>query len=131
MRRGSAVRQSSGHDTRKRLHSSRGDEIIECASFEQLESLRNVSTSASSTVKSRFLSMSSTKKSRGSVPEIRVEQELSLAPETRQMSHDSFHSDRPVLPQPAYTIHGSQGFGANGSDGSFLISGGVLWRDID
>ena len=119
--RGSNVGLSSGHDVRKRSHSSRGDEFIECTSLEQPPSLPKVSTPEPSAVKSRFLNPFTTKRNTTGVPKIHVEQESSVAPERRQTSHDSWNSDNPMLPKPAYTVHSNEGLRANENDGSLLI----------
>jgi hypothetical protein len=119
--RGSNVGLSSSHDVRKRSHSFRGDEFIECTSLEQPPSLPKVSTPEPSAVKSRFLNPFAPRKSRAGIPEIHVEQEMSIAPERRQTSHDSWNSESPMLPKPAHTAYGNDGLGASESDGSLLI----------
>ncbi|KAJ4983955.1 hypothetical protein SVAN01_10576 [Stagonosporopsis vannaccii] len=115
--RGSSVGLSSGHDAWKRSH-SRGDEFIECASLEQPPSLPKVSTPEPSAVKSRFLNPFATKRHKVNVPSIRVEQEMSVAPERRQPSQDS---EAPIMPRPAHTVYGNENLGASESDGSLLI----------
>ncbi|KAF3050343.1 hypothetical protein E8E11_006398 [Didymella keratinophila] len=119
--RGSNVGLSSSHDVRKRSHSFRGDEFIECTSLDQALSLPKVSTPEPSAVKSRFLNPFAPRKSSTGIPEIRVEQEMSIAPERRQTSHDSWNSESPMLPKPAHTVYGNDGLGASESDGSLLI----------
>ena len=119
--RGSTVGLSSSHDVHKRSHSFRGDGFIECTSLEQPFSLPKVSTPQPSAVKSRFLNPFATRESRDGVPEIRVEQEMSIAPERRQTSHDNWNSESPMLPKPAHTVYGNDGLGASESDGSLLI----------
>lgn len=119
--RGSNVGLSSSHDARKRSHSSRGDEFIECTSLDQSSSLPKVSTPEPSAVKSRFLNPFAPKKSRTGIPEIHIEQEMSIAPERRHTSHDSWNSESPMLPKPAHTVYGNDGLGASESDGSLLI----------
>lgn len=119
--RGSYVGPSSSHDARKRSHSSRGDEFIECTSLEQPPSLPKVSAPEPSAVKSRFLNPFYPRKCRAGVPEIYVHQEMSITPERRQISRDSSNSQSPMLPRPAHTVYGNDGLGASKSDGSLLI----------
>jgi hypothetical protein len=119
--RGSNVGLSSSHDVRKRSYSSRGDEFIEYTSLEQPLSLPKVSAPKPSAVKSRFLNPFASKQNRANIPQIHVEQEMSIAPERRQTSHDSWNSENPMLPKPALTVYGNDGFGASESDGSLLI----------
>ncbi|KAH6633038.1 hypothetical protein C7974DRAFT_163681 [Boeremia exigua] len=119
--RGSSVGLSSGHDVRKRSYSTRGDEFIECTSLEQPPNLPQVSTPEPSAIASRFQNPFATKRNRGNIPRIHVEQEMSLASERRQTSNDSAHSESLMLPKPAHTVYGDEGSGASESDGSLLI----------
>lgn len=116
---------SSSHDVRKRSHSSRGDEFIERSCLEQSPNLPKISTPEPSAVKSRFLNPFASKNDRTNIPEIHIEQEMSIAPERRQASYDSWDSESPVLPKPARTVYGNDGrnggLGASEIDGSLLI----------
>ncbi|KAF2626260.1 hypothetical protein BU25DRAFT_344148 [Macroventuria anomochaeta] len=119
--RGPNVGLSSSHDVRKRSHSSRGDEFIECTSLEQPPSLPKVSTMEPSAIKSRFLNPFAAKKNRTNVPEIHVGQEMSVTLQPRQASHDSWNSESPMLPKPAHTAYGNESLGVSESDGSSLM----------
>lgn len=119
--RGSNVGLSSSHDVRKRSYSSRGDEFIECTSLGQPPRLPKVSTPEPSAVKLRFLNPFTARRNKADIPEIRVEQEMSIAPERRQTSHDSWNSKSPMLPKPAHTVYGNDGLGASESNRSLLI----------
>lgn len=118
---GSNVGISSGHDVRKRSHSSRGDEFIECTSLEQPPNLPKISTPEPSAAKSRFLNPFATRKGRAGIPEIHVEQEIRVAPETRHTSGDSWNSESPMVPKQAHTVYGNESMVASESDGSLLI----------
>ncbi len=61
------------------------------------------------------------KRRRRDIPDIRVEQDVGVAPEARHTSQDSRMSDTPMLPQPAHTVYGNQVSVAGGSDGSLMI----------
>ncbi|KAF1922976.1 uncharacterized protein M421DRAFT_45160, partial [Didymella exigua CBS 183.55] len=116
----SNVGLSSSHDVRKRSHSSRGDEFLERTSLEQSPSLSKGSAPESRPVKSRFLNLFTAKRNKADTPGIHVEQEMSIAPDKRQTSHDSWNNESPTLPKPAHTIY-NDGRGASGSDRSLLI----------
>ncbi|KZM28517.1 hypothetical protein ST47_g319 [Ascochyta rabiei] len=121
MHRGSIVGISSSHDVRKRSHSSRGDEFIECISLEAPPSLQKVSTPEPSAVQSRFRNPFATGKKRNVIPEIHIEQEMSVATEMRHTSQDSWTSESPMIPKPAHTVYGNHSLVASESDGSLLI----------
>ena len=119
--RGSNVGMSSSHDARKFSHSSRGDEFIECTSLGQPPSLPKVSTPEPSATKSRFTNPFAKRRNNVDVPEIRVEQEMSVTSERRHTSHDSWTSDSPMLPKPAHTVYGNESTVASDSDASLMI----------
>jgi hypothetical protein len=119
--RGSTIGMSSGHDVRKRSHSSRGDEFIECTSLEQPPGLPKVSTPEPSATRSRFLNPFATKINRADVPEIRVEQEMSVTSEPRHTSEASWTSESPIMPRPVHSVYGNESLVASDSDGSLLI----------
>lgn len=47
-----------------------------------------------------------------------MDQDMSVAPDRRQMSQDS---ETPMIPKPAHTVYGNSNLGASESDGSLLI----------
>lgn len=120
--RASNVGSSDTYDMRKRSRLSRGDEVIEGTSLEQPPSLPKSSSPKPSTIKSRFANPFTTKRNKAGIPEISVEQEMSIAPDKRQFSYGSWNSESLMLPEPAYTVYGNDSLGVDRSDGSLLMN---------
>jgi hypothetical protein len=106
---------------RKRSHSSRGDEFIDCNSLDLPPQLPKVSASELSATRSKFLNPFVTRRNRADVPEIHVEQETTVTSEARHTSQDDWAIESPMLPRPVHTAYGNNSHVASESDGGFLI----------